>query len=104
MKSLEYVKKIREDLNQCFRHWNPATMNNDNDFYHNEWGTIQQDLEVLEIIRKKKVDVPLLERIIKGHSFDQAILDIYNLATNSQLTMEELLKIKKWLEENENER
>ena len=60
-----------------------------------------ENLEVLEIIRKKKVDVPLLERIIKGHSFDQAILDIYNLATNSQLTLEELLKLKQWLEGNE---
>ena len=62
---------------------------------------IKDDLEVLEIIKNKKVDVPLLERIIKGHSFNQAILDIYNLATSSQLTLEELLKLKRWLEEQE---
>jgi hypothetical protein len=93
MKSLEIVNallatmKISDniDLTDCEEHFEK----------------IKQDLEVLEIIRKKKVDVPLLERIIKGHSFDQAILDIYNLATNSQLTLEELLKLKRWLEENE---
>jgi hypothetical protein len=80
MKSLEYVKKIREDLNQCFRHWNPATMSNDNDFYHKEWETIQQDLEVLEILRK------------------QARFEF------NELSAEDYAKLKQWLEENENDR
>lgn len=87
MKSLEYVKKIREDLNQCFRHWNPATMNNDNDFYYNEWETIKQDLEVLEILRK--------------HLWvedDYVCLSDY---LNNNYYEEHFHKVKQWLEENE---
>lgn len=105
MKSLEYVKKIREDLNQCFRHWNPATMNNDNDFYHNEWETIKQDLEVLEIIRKKRVNVIELKIFQFCNWDDNTFLHLYNLnrCDEYKLTLEELLKLKQWLEENENE-
>ena len=99
MKSLEYVKKIREDLNQCFRHWNPATMNNDNDFYHNEWEKIQQDLEVLEIIRKKIVNVSILKMLLIGFPLEH-VLEMYN-EDHIKLTMKELLKLKQWLEENE---
>jgi hypothetical protein len=96
MRSLEIVNELvsltKNEIKVCLSEKNTSALL-----------AIKQDLEVLEIIRKKKVDVPLLERIIKGHSFDQTILDIYNLATNSQLTLEELLKLKRWLEEN-NER
>ena len=86
MKSLEYVKKIREDLNQCFRHWNPATMNNDNDFYHNEWEKIQQDLEVLEIIKESHLgNDDIFIRFLIASYMD---IDKYN-------------KVKQWLEDNE---
>ena len=104
MKSLEYVKKIREDLNQCFRHWNPATMNNDNDFYHNEWETIKQDLEVLEIIRKKDVNLATLKLCVIRTDTIEQLLSKYNKSryfTRDELTIEELLKLKQWLEGNE---
>lgn len=68
--------------------------------------TIKQDLEVLEIIRKKKVDVDYLNVLFEMYSLDENILKLYNkyCIDEDKLTMEELLKLKQWLEENENDR
>ena len=65
---------------------------------------IKQDLEVLEIIRKKKVDVRLLTIYIFIPSSDEEKLKNYNKHCKHvyhELTMEELLKLKQWLEVNE---
>lgn len=67
---------------------------------------IKQDLEVLEIIRKKKVEVFPLFFIIRTseEESDEYILMKYNTRFNNklyELTMEELLKLKQWLEGNE---
>ena len=67
---------------------------------------IKQDLDVLEIIRKKDVNIKLLKSYIKEElEKDEDILECYNshLETYRQLTLEELLKLKKWLEMNVNE-
>ena len=66
---------------------------------------IKQDLEVLEIIRKKKVEVLHLWYIIKTNEEkdNEYILMKYNESFGNQryeLTMEELLKLKQWLENN----
>ena len=62
---------------------------------------IKQDLEVLEIIRKKDVDVAFLKTILDGYLIDGTLI-IYNEESGrQQLTLEELLKLKQWLEENE---
>ena len=65
---------------------------------------IKQDLEVLEIIRKKKVDVYYLSIALKFKLPIEEQLYYYNSIehNNFKLTMEELLKLKQWLEENEN--
>lgn len=70
--------------------------------------TIKQDLEVLEIIKNKKVEVLHLWYIIKTNEEkdNEYILMKYNEGFGNQmykLTMEELLKLKQWLEDNENE-
>lgn len=69
---------------------------------------IKQDLEVLEIIRKKEVNVRTLQYYLSAFKEKKDIvqLNLYNafLEENFKLTMEELLKLKQWLEENENDR
>lgn len=68
--------------------------------------TIKKDLEVLEIIRKKKVEVFPLFFIIRTseEENDEYILMKYNTRFNNklyELTLEELLKLKQWLDVNE---
>ena len=65
---------------------------------------IKQDLEVLEIIRKKEVCVREVIHLCKGYLDMETALYIYNDNKDSKyhLTMEELLKLKQWLEKEEN--
>ena len=63
---------------------------------------IKRDLEVLQIIKNKKVDVASLKEIIEFSNTNEYILHVYNYNhSRYTLTMEELLKLKQWLEENE---
>lgn len=69
---------------------------------------IKQDLEVLEIIRNKRVHVYWLKRFFetftkKNDEIMMVILGRYNSMMRKEyhLTLEELLKLKQWLEENE---
>ena len=67
---------------------------------------IKQDLEVLEIIRKKDVNLATLKLCIMRTDTIEQLLSKYNKSryfTQDELTMEELLKLKQWLEVNENE-
>lgn len=76
--------------------------------YEEEFKKIKQDLEVLEIIKKKNVSLKDLKLSIQGFvegAFEtiEVVLWSYNLPRKEEekLTLEELLKLKKWLEENE---
>lgn len=64
---------------------------------------IKQDLEVLEIIKKKEVFIGELKYAFKNRKNDKEALHFYNWGKDAKLmlTMEELLKLKQWLEENE---
>lgn len=69
---------------------------------------IKKDLEVLEIIIKKNVDIKGLKHTLKGfYKTMEEVLFSYNLYFKAKdeedLTLEELLKLKKWLEEIQNE-
>jgi hypothetical protein len=67
---------------------------------------IKQDLEVLEIIRKKDVNLATLKLCIIRTDTIEQLLSKYNKSryfTQDELTMEELLKLKQWLEENKDE-
>lgn len=66
---------------------------------------IKQDLEVLEIIYKKEVDIGYIKDLVKRFRDNDYILERYNATWDivNHLTMEELLKLKQWLEEHENE-
>ena len=68
-----------------------------------ELQTIKADLEVLEILKNKKVDVGYISALTTQYTDNLYVLERYNEMLNIpyQLTMEELLKIKQWLEENE---
>ena len=75
-----------------------------------ETSIIKQDLEVLEIIRKKEVSLDNLKYCIeepfKGNCDPiELILFTYNFCMKEEkkLTLEEVKKLKQWLEENENE-
>ena len=66
---------------------------------------IKQDLEVLEIIKNKRVEVFSLLFTIRTNEEEsnEYILIKYNSMFNNklyELTMEEFLKLKQWLEEN----
>lgn len=63
---------------------------------------IKESLEVLEIIRKKKIDVGFIKAMLESYSIEEA-LEAINDCGYRKLTMKELLKLKQWLEENENE-
>lgn len=94
MKSLEIVKKNKlkiDGLNECV-------------LVGKDLEQIIQDLEVLEILRKKKVNIDYLQQYFNDKRF--TLEDIHYLTTlnNMYLTLDELKKIKQWLEENENDR
>ena len=67
---------------------------------------IIEDLEVLEIIKKKLVDIGYISSLVTQYTDNLYVLEKYNgiLSIPYQLTLEELLKLKQWLEENENDR
>lgn len=78
-----------------------------NNMYYG-YNKVKQDLEVLEIIRKKRIDILALKcRINTFKDDNEGILHSYNAMLYSKkiykLTIEELQKIKQWFEENENE-
>ena len=95
MKSLEIVNEGLEVTNNCSYYC----------IFKNQLETIKQDLEVLEIIRKKKVDVYYLSIALKFKLPIEEQLYYYNSIehNNFKLTMEELLKLKQWLEVNDDE-
>ncbi len=64
-----------------------------------QWARIKKDLSVLEILRKKKVEIMFIS--IMGEVLEtEDLLEDYNSAlTNEErkLTLEELILIKEWL-------
>ena len=115
MKSLEIVNKwgtqlegikkcIEEDINKGVSWFNYEKLYK----YLEDAETIKADLEVLEIIDKKDVDIRELKLLCfgilnNGIGTIEDTLKVYNnpRSPKCQLTLEELLKIKQWLEENE---
>jgi hypothetical protein len=90
---------------ECGKHWDGHTSKDVDRLLSIK----NEDLEVLEIIKKKKVEVFPLFFIIRTseEESDEYILMKYNTRFNNklyELTMEELLKLKQWLEVNENDR
>ena len=77
------------------------------DALKNTLNQVKQDLEVLEIIKNKNVNLKDLKHTLQGFKKGvfttmEDVLVAYNLFVirENELTMEELLKIKQWLEEN----
>jgi hypothetical protein len=74
--------------------------------YEEEFKKIKQDLGVLEIIKIKNVNLYSIKGFLnmrKKYSMSlEDVLKAYNL-NYPKLTLEELQKLKQWLEENENE-
>lgn len=114
MKSLEFaneyrnitVKSMNDYIDNCDKYGQEI-----NECYFNileeqlaHFDIIKQDLEVLEIIKEKKVDVDIIWILMKKHKDINDILWYYNflcLKEYRHLTLEELLKLKQWLEVNE---
>lgn len=99
MKSLEALKNIRREAG--FPYFSTLY---DIDMWNEDFETIRKSLEVLEIIRKKNVNINRLKtviRLVKEGIFKiEEALKLYNFHEDN-LTLEELLKLKQWLEENE---
>ena len=122
MKSLEILDDIRLDLERYLdyleKDLQERIKNNESEISINEvsdlkailvtnmyYGieTIKQDLEVLEIIRKKEINIKRLRIAIINTKDTEDTLLFYNCGVEEfrRLTMEELLKLKQWLEGNE---
>ena len=86
MESLEIVDKLLEKINQ-YDDWFLTEV---------EAEQIKQDLEVLEIIVNKSVDIVSLE-------ISSNFLTYRCMVGITKLTNKEYKKLKQWLEENENE-
>lgn len=100
MKSLESL----EIINICLKELD-YEHKEDTNIWRYDLEVIKQDLEVLEIIRKKKVNVAIFMNFLKIED-NEKILEIYNYINyaQSKLTLEEIVKLKQWLEVNENDR
>ena len=89
MKSLEIVNIYLEELGledcKCIL------------FYRDYIQQIIQDLEILELLKNKIVNIEILKFLLEEYGDDKA-LEIYNL-DNIKLTKEQLLKLKQWLDE-----
>ena len=112
MKSLEIVNDKIAELKDTYQHYTAVEKDKAKSsfakFDIEQFQQIKQDLEVLEIIRKKRVDILALEcRINTFKDDNERILHSYNAMFYNKkiykLTMEELLKLKQWLEVNEND-
>ena len=93
MKSLEIVN---ERIESTLKAENKLKMELQLCFYKDEANCIKQDLEVLEIIRKKRVDMKLFAMFCVALT-NEEILFSYNSNCSyedEKLTMEELLKLK----------
>lgn len=116
MKSLEFINKDLQDFEKALENYKKRkAINNeevDEEYIKQmtkeieNYKHIKQDLEVLEIIKNKKVEVFYLWFNMKTleEQGDAYILISYNARFNNklyELTMEELLKLKQWLEVNE---
>lgn len=99
MKSLEIVNEM---LNYPFEERILTELaTNETIIREEELETIKQSLEVLEIIYNKKVELELLEYLLV-YETSEKILEAYNSnPSRIKLTLEEIKKIKQWLEENE---
>lgn len=64
---------------------------------------MQQDLEVLEIIKNKKVDVESFKRWVNFEKINSSADFSYNalVKPDRRLTLEEIIKLKQWLEGDE---
>lgn len=85
---------------ECAKHWDGHTSKDVDRLLSIK----NEDLEVLEIIRKKDVNLTTLKLCIMRTDTIEQLLSKYNKSryfTQDELTMEELLKLKKWLEEQE---
>lgn len=108
VEKIEHEKEILNELKRC--HVNNGFIEEEEKIIE-KYQKIKQDLEVLEIIKKKKVRIGEIKYYLKefkeGISISitkiEDVLIEYNkgVALEDELTMEELLKLKQWLEVNE---
>ena len=116
MKSLEIVNRNIKAIKKLLYKLKDVQEGTKEDFekyYHEQelkdFKIIKQDLEILEIIRNKKVDLQGLSYLLNEYKDAELayILNQYNpteyytMHSRGCLTLEELLKLKQWLEVNE---
>ena len=110
MKSLEFINKDLQDFEKALENYKKRkTINNeevDEEYIKQmtkeieNYKQIKQSLEVLELIKKKYVDINFIRWLFNTNSIKQ-VLKKYNAEGNIRLTLEELIKLKQWLEEQE---
>ena len=111
MKSLEFINKDLQDFEKALENYKKRkAINNeevDEEYIKQmtkeieNYKQIKQDLEVLELIKNKDVDLQYIKHYFIHYDDINLILENYNYSFPSQkLTLEELLKLKQWLEVN----
>ena len=122
MKSLEIANELYDDVKELCDYYIAGRWNDKKEIFSVKVNNAmfdliksiqkdKQDLEVLEIIRNKKVDLQGLSYLLNEYKDAELayILNQYNpteyytMHSRGCLTLEELIKLKQWLEENENE-
>lgn len=98
MKSLEIVnRKLLETYNDESFATGCTYIEDD------ELSIIKQDLEVLEILGYRAVDIGMLKEIIDDYNNNEEAMRVYNINVYGyrKLLFDEFLKLKNWLEVNE---
>lgn len=107
MKSLDIVNRNIESINNQLNDYDED--DEEYGFYPsydtlmyelNELETIKKDLEVLNILKNKEIDIFLLNDALKSHKYDiEGALKFYNneFIEEYQLTLDEIDIIDRWL-------
>lgn len=111
MKSLDFLEKLEKDYhNNIIGLYYRTSISKEYrdklyDKYNKDFEKIKQDLEVLEIIKNKKVDMTFLIVTIHSNLTIDEQINYYNIrqCNYCKLINEEFIKLKQWLEENEND-
>ena len=103
-RSLEIVNDKIAELKDTYQHYTAVEKDKAKSsfakFDIEQFQQIKADLEVLEIIKNKTVNIEALKFCLENYDNVEKAMEIYNYFEEDyrKLTLEELLKLKQWLE------
>lgn len=107
MKSLEIVNDKIAELKDTYQHYTAVEKDKAKSsfakFDIEQYQQIKQDLEVLEILKNKNINVGRFKARCYISSDPHQLMRTYNCDCNyidDELSIDEVIKLKQWLEEN----